>query len=154
LQRRNFFQGRSIRGLDIKDVSWFSPNGQQMSDEAWNAGFVKSLGVRLDGELIGEMNERGEPITGDTLLLLLNAHHDSIPFLLPITKVDQEWEVLLDTSTPSGGPPAVVESKEEYLLRGRSMVLLRSRQTAPPQAAESAEPAALTPEPALASAEA
>ena len=60
--------------------------GKDMSDEAWNAGFVKCLGVRLAGDLIGDVDERGEPIVGDTLLLLLNAHHEAIPFTLPATK--------------------------------------------------------------------
>ncbi len=127
LQRRNFFQGRSIRGAEVKDISWFSPDGKEMSDEAWNAGFVKCLGVRLAGEMIGEMNERGEPITGDTLLLLLNAHHEEIPFQVPVTHAGQEWEVMLDTATATGEPPAIVENKEEYPLSGRSLVLMRSR---------------------------
>src|SRR5206468_8259454 len=74
LHRRKFFQGRAIRGTDIKDISWFEPSGQEMSDDAWNAGFVKCLGVRLAGDLIGDVDERGEPIKGDTLLILLNAH--------------------------------------------------------------------------------
>ena len=73
-QRRKFFQGRAIRGSDIKDISFFSPSGQEMSDEDWNAGFVKCLGVRLAGDLIDDVDERGEPIVGETLLILLNAH--------------------------------------------------------------------------------
>ena len=81
-----FFHGRAIRGSDIKDISWFEPSGKEMSDEAWNAGFVKCLGVRLAGDLIGDVDERGEPIVGDTLLLLLNAHHEPIPFTLPATQ--------------------------------------------------------------------
>ena len=68
-----------------------------MSDEAWNAGFVKCLGVRLAGDLIGDVDERGEPIVGDTLLLLLNAHHEPIPFTLPATRPEHHWERLLDT---------------------------------------------------------
>ena len=50
-----------------------------MTDEAWDAGFVKCLGVRLAGDLIGEVDERGEPIVGDTLLILINAHHEADP---------------------------------------------------------------------------
>ena len=65
-----------------------SPSGEEMTDEAWNAGFVKCLGVRLAGDLIGDVDERGEPIVGDTLLLLLNAHHEPIPFTLPATKAE------------------------------------------------------------------
>ena len=43
------------------------------------------LGVRLAGDLIGDVDERGEPIVGETLLMLLNAHHEPIPFTLPET---------------------------------------------------------------------
>ena len=85
LQRRKFFLGRAIRGSDIKDISFFNPSGQEMSDEDWNAGFVKCLGVRLAGDLINDENERGEPIVGETLLILLNGHWEPIPFTLPQT---------------------------------------------------------------------
>src|SRR5881227_2060351 len=44
LHRRKFFQGRSIRGSDVKDLSWFGPDGKEMSDEAWGAGFLKCIG--------------------------------------------------------------------------------------------------------------
>ena len=83
LHRRKFFLGRAIRGSDIKDISFFNPSGQEMSDEDWNAGFVKCLGVRLAGDLINDENERGEPIVGETLLILLNGHWEPIPFTLP-----------------------------------------------------------------------
>src|SRR5205085_11885636 len=66
LQRRKFFRGRGIRGSDIKDIYWLDPTGKEMTDEAWNAGFVRSLGVCLMGVMTGEVNERGEPMTGDT----------------------------------------------------------------------------------------
>src|SRR5256714_3731487 len=71
LHRRKFFLGRKIRGSDVKDISWFEPSGQEMSDAAWDAGYVKCLGVRLAGDLTGDIDERGEPIKGDTLLILL-----------------------------------------------------------------------------------
>ena len=77
-QRRKFFQGRALRGSDIKDISFLEPSGKEMSDEDWNGGFVKCLGVRLAGDLIGDVDERGEPIVDDTALILLNAHHEPI----------------------------------------------------------------------------
>src|SRR5205823_5817820 len=55
-QRRHFFQGRSIRGSDIKDISWLEPSGGEMADGDWDVGFVKCLGVRLAGDLIGEVD--------------------------------------------------------------------------------------------------
>ena len=114
LHRRKFFQGRRIRGADIKDISWFDPSGQEMTDEAWNRRVVRCLGVRLAGDVIDEVDERGEPIVGDTLLLLLNADKEVVPFTLPETTLEERWETLIDTADPwllsSGCAPAIAIS--------------------------------------------
>src|SRR5882672_4155152 len=47
LRRRRYFQGRDIRGGEVKDVAWLAPDGREMNDEAWNADFVRSLGMLL-----------------------------------------------------------------------------------------------------------
>jgi isoamylase len=83
LRRRKYFQGRSIRGGGVKDVAWLAPDGREMTDEAWGSDFVRCLGMLLSGNAIEETNERGELITGDTLLILLNAHSEKVPFALP-----------------------------------------------------------------------
>src|SRR5213078_4487636 len=70
LRRRKYFHGRSIRGA--KDVAWLAPDGREMDDAAWQSRFMRTLGMQLSGSAIEEVNERGEPITGDTLLVLLN----------------------------------------------------------------------------------
>ncbi|HSL02756.1 MAG TPA: hypothetical protein VK901_04370, partial [Nitrospiraceae bacterium] len=125
-QRRKFFQGRKIDGADVPDISWFQPSGEEMTDEAWNAGYTQCLGVRLPGDLIGDVNERSEPIRGDSIVLLINAHHEAIPFKLPSRGQGQEWERLIDTGDPEAES---VERKggEEYEIKGRSMVILRSK---------------------------
>ena len=56
--------------------------------------------MRLAGDVINEVDERGEPIIGDTLLLLINAHWEEIPFTLPETRVEHVWETLVDTARP------------------------------------------------------
>ncbi|OAI54945.1 glycogen debranching enzyme, partial [Planctomyces sp. SCGC AG-212-M04] len=123
-QRQKFFQGRSIRGQEQKDIAWFSPDGNPMNDEAWNAGFVKCLGLYLDGEMIGEMNERGEPITGESMLILLNAHHEKIPFKLPTLDKKGHWTALLDTfQLPEGGQE--IQPGSQYSLAGRSLAVLK-----------------------------
>jgi glycogen operon protein len=129
-QRRKFFHGRQIRGTDIKDISWFEPSGQEMSDAAWNAGFVKCLGVRLAGDLIGDVDERGELIVGETLLLLLNAHHEPIPFTVPATRPEHFWERLLDTAEPDGAALRL-QNGAQYPLQGRAVAVLRSRASTP-----------------------
>jgi glycogen operon protein len=128
-QRRHFLQGRQIRGTDIKDISFLGPDGKEMTDEAWTAGFVKCLGMRLAGDIIGEVDERGRPIVGDTLLALFNAHWEAIPFTLPLHQEGQHWEMVYDTFRPQAQPGPVTEA-EPYDLQGRSLAVLRI-QTAP-----------------------
>ncbi|HEY2587765.1 MAG TPA: glycogen debranching protein GlgX [Tepidisphaeraceae bacterium] len=125
LQRRNFFVGRAIRGSDVKDISFFEPCGKEMSDHGWNDGNVRCLGVRLAGDVISEVDERGEPIVGDTLLLLMNAHWERIPFTLPDTKPGHCWQTMIETAHPDDGTK-VFGGGQQYLLEGRSLTLLRT----------------------------
>jgi glycogen operon protein len=125
LQRRKFFLGRALRGANIKDITFFDNAGNEMSDDAWNTGWIRSLGVRLAGDVINEVDERGEPIVGDTLLLLINAHWEQLPFVLPKTKAIHVWEMLVDTAE-RGGVPVVWTGGQEYPLYGRSLALLRT----------------------------
>jgi len=130
-QRRKFFQGRKIRGSGVTDISWFGPDGKDMDDSAWNAGYSKCLGMRLAGDLIGDVDAHGSTLVGDTLLLLLNAHHESIPFTLPETISEHYWERLLDTSSDDG---EVVQfaAGQQYQLEGRSLALLRTKSVGEP----------------------
>jgi isoamylase len=124
-QRRKFFQDRAIHGEDVHDIAWFESSGQEMSEEAWNSGYVRCLGVQLAGDLIGDRDERGEPVRDDTILLLLNAHYEAIPVTLPVRGAGQEWERLLDTADPHG-EPVHCPGGEQYVLQGRSTVVLRT----------------------------
>jgi glycogen operon protein len=133
-QRRKFFKGRALRGSGVKDISFFNPVGQDMSDKDWNAGFVKCMGVRLAGDLIDDEDDRGEPIAGDTLLLLLNAHHEPLEFVLPPTKAEHHWELIFDTVDQKEREAArMFAGRQKYPLRDRSLVVLKAC------AAESAE---------------
>jgi len=130
LQRRKFFLGRAIRGSEIQDISWFGPDGKDMSDQAWNEPFVKCLGVRFAGDLMNEKDERGEPIVGDTLLIIMNAHWETIPFTLPATRAEHVWETLLDTHDLDV-PLRVCRGGEQYPLFGRSLAVLRAVEPTP-----------------------
>jgi glycogen operon protein len=126
LRRRKYFQGRSIRGGDVKDVAWLTPEGSEMNDEAWNADFVHSIGMLLSGNAIEEVNEQGEPVMGDTLLILFNAHSDEIQFTLaPIDgDRDWQWQRVFDTAEP-GAAGAGYKPGATYAVQGRSAVVLR-----------------------------
>ncbi len=126
LRRRRFFQGRHIRGSEVKDISWFKPDGKEMTDEDWNAGFTKSLALRLAGDAIAETDEKGRRIVDDTLLILLNGHHAPLPFTLPAHKRGVRWQPILDTSIKASGekPVTVLRGGEQYELEARSIAVL------------------------------
>ena len=124
LRRRKFFQGRHIRGADVQDIAWVDASGREMTDSAWNSPDVRRLGVRLNGDAIYEVDERGERVTGDTLVLLFNAEKDPVPFVLPATTPEERWETLIDTADP-WLQSRRLRAGDRYQLQGRSMVVLR-----------------------------
>ncbi len=124
LRRRKFFQGRRIRGKDVLDITWLDPSGREMADDTWNSPGVRCLGVRLNGDAIDEIDERGERIVGATLVMLLNAGDKAIPFVLPATAATERWMTLLDTADP-WQPPRTLRGAERYQLQSRSMAVLR-----------------------------
>jgi glycogen operon protein len=127
LRRRHFFQGRKIRGSEARDLTWFRPDGHEMSEGDWNNPHTRCLGLRLAGDAIEEVDPRGESIVDDTLLLLLNAHHLPVSFVLPAHRRQVRWEPLLDTRTPEvpAGSRQRLRGGAPYVLEGRSLALLR-----------------------------
>jgi glycogen operon protein len=98
-----------------------------MSDESWEAGYVQCIGLRLAGDEINDVDERGEPIRGDTLLLMVNAHWQEIAFKLPDTAGGDLWETLIDTAEPDREIDVRIRpQRETFPLYGRSLALLRT----------------------------
>jgi glycogen operon protein len=98
LTRRKFLQGRQIRGGKATDILWLAPSGEEMQDEDWHRADAGVLGLRLDGKMLDEVDDRGGAITGSTLLILLSAENDLIDFVLPDAGVDRYWSLDFDTS--------------------------------------------------------
>jgi glycogen operon protein len=124
LRRRHFFQGRKIRGSEVKDLAWFRPDGKEMTDEDWNNPEARCFGLRLAGDAIEELDSRGNRIVDDTLLILLNAYHEAIPFTLPAHRRKVRWEVVMDTHDGKTAHRAM-RGGDTYDLKARSLVLLR-----------------------------
>jgi isoamylase len=125
-RRPKFFQGRRIRGSEIKDVMWFNPGGNEMSDEEWASPFVRCLGMLLSGDTIDVLHFEGQPIRDDTFLLLINAHFEALPFVLP-GQENIEWQMILDTSEEAGflPEPKKFSSGDDVQVKDRSAVLLK-----------------------------
>jgi len=124
LHRRHFFQGRRIRGSEVSDIMWLAPDGREMTDAEWNAGHVKCLGVRLAGGGIGEVDDMGRPVVGDTLVYVLNAGAEAVPFILPGFEPGLAWHCLIDTfdGAREGGAFA---SGQAFALGDRSVAVFK-----------------------------
>jgi isoamylase len=101
LHRRKFYQDRAIRGTEERDIVWLRPDGEEMTDDEWGLGWVRCLGLILNGETLGDVDESGEPITDDTFLIMLNCHHEPIQFFLPKPPGADRWEAVIDTNNPA-----------------------------------------------------
>ena len=136
-RRPKFFQGRRIRGSEIRDVMWFNPGGSEMSEEEWASPFVRCLGMLLSGDTMDVLNFEGEPIRDDTFLLLINAHYEPIPFVLP-GQEHIEWQLILDTMEGDGflREPRKFASGDDIDLGGRAACLLQLVSGAHAQARE------------------
>ena len=125
-RRRHFFQGRPIHGIDVKDLYWLAPAGTEMSDQDWNTGYARCLGIGLAGEQIDETNAQGERIVGDSFLILLNSDHECVSFHLSSRVRNQNWELVIDTSS-ADMTGRILGHLDEYPLQGRSVAVLRLR---------------------------
>jgi glycogen operon protein len=128
-RRRHFYQDRSIRNSVVKDIAWFAADGHEMTEEEWNAGWIRSVAVLFNGETLDAVDETGQPLTDDTFLILINSYHDAVAFTLPPTPHQRSWHNVLDTANleqPFSDGPAEEKSPS---IGGRSLRLLReSRQ--------------------------
>jgi isoamylase len=82
-RRRRWFQGRAIHGERCEDIAWLAMDGTPMSEQLWRQGFVKTLGIFLNGEAIAEPDVRGARITDACFYLMFNADPQTRPFMLP-----------------------------------------------------------------------
>jgi isoamylase len=100
-RRRRWFQGRPLHGSGTTDIGWLTPEGEEMGDEDWEAGFARSLQVFLNGKGIASPDDRGNKVLDDSFLVLFNAHHEPLPFTLPPEAWAPRWQVVLDTDLPT-----------------------------------------------------
>jgi len=95
-----------------------------MTGDMWSDFNSQSLGVRLDGSQIRETDDHGNPITGDTLLILISAADTPLAFALPARKPSERWERLLDTSDRRWARRSL-HDESRYELAARAVALFR-----------------------------
>ncbi len=130
-RRRNFLQGAKVGDDDVKDCDWFRPDGNAMQETDWQNTPAPVFGMALSGGGITEHSARGEALVDDDFLLLFNAHHDDVAFVLP-PNAGTPWSPVLDTANGFAAAQAPMADRgtavdpPNYLLPGRTVAVLRS----------------------------
>jgi isoamylase len=111
----------------MKDLAWHRPDGGEMAEAEWRQAMFRAFAFRLCGEAMDDVDERGEPIAGDTLLVLLNAEAAATEFGSPGAHPGVAWEVVVDTAAAGMlEPPIRLDVGGHLSVAGRSLQVLRA----------------------------
>lgn len=124
-KRRRWFEGRPIHDSKLHDIEWFTMDGKSMVSEDWGKGFIKSIGIFLNGKTIPNPNPRAEPVTDDDFYIIFNASEKDLNFRLPSNQWCEQWIKELDTSIGWLEKEQVLKAEETLQIQAHSLVVLR-----------------------------
>ncbi|AEW96620.1 MULTISPECIES: glycogen debranching protein GlgX [Streptomycetaceae] len=126
LRRQRFFSGRPDGPGGVRDLTWFTPLGREMTEGDWFAGSA-TLGMFLRGGEIPDRDATGHPLTDAGFLVVLHSGPDPVLFTLPGAPWADGYEVLADTSRPDGEAPGVHHASGTRIeVPGRTVLLLKA----------------------------
>jgi isoamylase len=130
-RRTNWFAGHPVgrprSGGPLPDIAWFTQEGKEMTEQNWESGFAKSIGVFLNGEGIAARDERGQRVVDESFMMLFNGHFEPLEFRLPPSEWGTRWRVVVDTSGLDIGPvrPPTFANDEWVPREARSVSVLQ-----------------------------
>ncbi|MDQ1700620.1 MAG: isoamylase [Frankiaceae bacterium] len=124
-RQRAFFEGHRLDD-GVKDIAWFRPDGNELGDDDWGSGSIRTVGMYLSGRGIRTRGPRGERIVDDSFLLLLHAGDGDATVRLPGPPWASAYTLELDTAQPQLSPGGHVDVSATLTMPPRSSVLLRA----------------------------
>ncbi len=125
-RRQHFFQDCPIRDGSGSDLVWLRWDGQPLARGDWDNPWTQCFGMLLDGDHFQEVDEHGQAIRDDTMLLLFNASRESMPFHLPVHGEEMKWEEVLNTQyAVMPTPHRVHEAGTIFSMATRSTAVFR-----------------------------
>jgi glycogen operon protein len=121
LRRNRFLVGTYNEDIGVKDVTWLDPQANEMTTEQWEDSHGRCLGMLLDGR--AQVSGIRRPGADATLLLIVNAHHDVVNFVLPEVPEGEYWNCLVDTNRPDLRDRERLEFGSDFMVTGRSLLL-------------------------------
>jgi glycogen operon protein len=121
-RRRRFFSDAPSQG-GMYDIAWFTPSGQQVTEDNLNTVNGNAVAVFLNGDAITEPDAHGQPLVDDSFLLLFNPAAVDVIFEPPPSPYDGQWKIELDTAISPRRVPA--EMAWPALIGSHSLRVLR-----------------------------
>ncbi|HEU5134302.1 MAG TPA: glycogen debranching protein GlgX [Steroidobacteraceae bacterium] len=123
LRRSRFLSARRNEAIGLKEITWINANGDEMDDEHWTDERMQCFGMLLDGRAQATgIKQRG----GDaTMLIILNAYHGLVNFILPGHAGDERWRLLIDTNVEGKLEKTAFAKGDAYGVTGRSLLLFQ-----------------------------
>jgi isoamylase len=123
-RREHFLEGDREDGRP--DVWWFRRDGRRMTRRDWENAELGWLGVFLSGDHTDMVDAHGQPVNGDSFLVVLNVSPEDVMFRLPAARLGARWTVELTSADP--GLPAgerTLRAREDLYVSSRSITVLR-----------------------------
>ena len=123
-RREHFLEGDREDGLP--DVWWFRRDGRRMTRRDWENRELGWLGVFLSGDHTDMVDAHGQPVYGDSFLVVINVSPEDVTFQLPAARLGTRWTVELTSADP--GLPAgerELRARGELFMTSRSLTVLR-----------------------------
>jgi isoamylase len=124
--RKNWFKGKPIRGVGLKDIGWFRPDGGEMKEENWNTDFAHSLGVFLFGGGLNAVDDQGKPFTDDSFYIAFNASDGGLSFRLPPKKYGDRWTMVFSTDEAVHTEGTKYAPGEDVPIPGRTVAVFQT----------------------------
>ncbi len=126
LTRRYFFRGMPQQRGELKDVMWLHPEGYELAANDWTNPDLRTLGMRLDGGAIQEIDAEGDPIEPASIMLIFHAGEEEIEFTLPLVERGEElshWVALLSTDSEDGVVSVKARAGDAITVPGRTVMI-------------------------------
>ena len=122
-RRRRWFHGRPLRDND--DMTWFRPDGTEMTPSDWEQGFAQAVGVFLNGEAISIPDRYGNRIIDESFLCVFSASGIDLDWNMPPAQWGQSWITRFDSSRPTIGAEnnEVTRAAEQFIIPSRTTII-------------------------------
>ena len=119
LRRGRYLTGELDPVSGVRDVTWLTAMGEEMRGADWNDGNLRCFGMLLDGRARATGVRRAS--SDSSMLIVLNAHHEGVGFVLPAVAGGTVWRLVFDTNAPNHVEDVGVGDK--YVVTGRAVLL-------------------------------